>query len=133
MIKNNYLSLKQKRGFNEYVQTPVRGKYSQTYYTDFIQSTNPITITFKGCKIHILDGGTHGRNMEYFMKSLKPTSEIVMHDVELNSFDKNKYTKQLRSLLFQLKKLNERTSFAPDEYIAIPCLASVPVLNIQDQ
>lgn len=133
LIKNNYLSLKQKRGFNEYVQTPVREKYSQTYYTDFIQSTNQITITFKGCKIHILDGGTHGRNMEYFMKSLKPASEILMHDVELNSFDKNKYTKQLRSLLFQLKKLNERTSFAPDEYIAIPCLASVPVLNIQDQ
>lgn len=98
----------------------------------FFQLPQPYqTVHFKGAKVHILDGGIHGKNMKYFAKSLNSNIEVNMHNVEINS--KDKYTKQLKSLLNQLRKLNERKTFSSVEYVAIPCLSTVPLLNIQDQ
>lgn len=105
--------------------------YQTGFYLDKIDFV-PLfkTVQFKGKTVHIVDGGIHATNMEHFAKFLKKDLNIIMHNVEINS--KDRYTKQLKSLEEQLILLNNK-KFGYDEYVAIPALASVPLLNIQDQ
>lgn len=88
------------------------------------------SISFLGRTVHIVDGGNHATNMQHFANAISNDMDIEMHEVETNKNDKN--TKQLSSLEQELKKLNKQQSFN-FEYVAIPALASVPILNIQDQ
>ncbi len=91
-----------------------------------------ITISFCGYPVHIVDGGNHATNMQHFAKAVSNDIEIQMYDVEVNQHDAN--MKQLRSLEMQLKNLNsEHPKFLDNDYIAVPALASVPLLNLQDQ
>lgn len=103
---------------------------SGAYYSPVMQNS-PKTIVFHGRIVHIIDGGIHADNMKHFMHAMKSSAEITMHDVEVNS--KDIYTKQLKSVEEQLKKLNERSDDYSSEFIALPVLAQVPLLNIQDQ
>lgn len=95
------------------------------------KTNRPYTIIFKGELVHIVDGGIHADNMRHFLRSIRNNIDIKMHDVLINRHDRN--TKQLKSVEEQLKNLNERHANYGFEYIAVPVLASVPLLNLQDQ
>lgn len=87
------------------------------------------TISFMGKTVHIVDGGCHATNMEHFAHAISDEMNTKMHNVETNSKDDN--IKQLQSLEANLKDLaNEQVS---GTYIAVPALATVPILNMQDQ
>lgn len=92
---------------------------------------NNRSISFMGKRVHIVDGGNHATNMEHFAHAISNDMNTTLHEVETNLKDKN--TKQLKSLELELKKLNKTKEKFEDEYVAIPALASVPILNIQDQ
>ncbi len=95
----------------------------------------PKSISFMGRIVHIVDGGNHATNMKHFANAISNDMDIEMHNVEVNSEDKN--IKQLKSLEQELRNLNSRPSNKEkpfeEEYVAIPALASVAILNIQDQ
>lgn len=94
-------------------------------------STNKIkTVSFMGKTVHIVDGGAHADNMKHFASAINFNISVKMHDVETNPKDSN--TKQLKSLEEQLKNLNGNPNLK-GEYIAIPAVASVALLNLQDQ
>lgn len=102
------------------------------YYMPLENSKNyPKTISFLGKLVHIVDGGTHADNMRHFLKSVRNDVEISMHDVVEHK--KYRGTKQLKSAEEQLKLLNETIPNNCKDYIAIPILANVPLLNIQSQ
>ena len=105
---------------------------SNIYYQPVgINSTKAYkTVLFRGHKVHIIDGGIHAKHMKHFAKFVRADFDLSMHDVAINSKDKN--IKQLESIYSQLVKLNS-TKIEKGEYVAIPALASVPLLNIKDQ
>ena len=84
-------------------------------------------------KVHIVDGFIHADTMEHFTKSAlrnaNTVSDIQMHYVECNSRDIN--TKQLDSIENALKQMSE--TLRRGDFVAIPGLASVPILNLQDR
>lgn len=91
-----------------------------------------ITISFGGYPVHIVDGGNHATNMQHFANAISNNMDIEMYDVEVNPQDAN--MKQLKSLELELKILNaEHPKFKNNEYVAVPALASVPLLNLQEQ
>lgn len=101
------------------------------YNKIFVSKINlPKTVTFMGSTVHIVDGSNHAKNMKYFAKAISSDMDIKMHEVETNP--KHKDVKQLKSLEEQLKLLNKKSRY-DGEYIAIPALASVPLLNLRDQ
>lgn len=116
-------------GISQHCATNENG-IGNVFYNDVKILRIPRTITFMGATVHIVDGGNHATNMQHFANAISKNMDIEMHDVEVNKQSQN--TKQLRSLEEQLKYLNGRGSLA-GEYIAVPALASVPILNMQDQ
>ena len=116
-------------------------KKQNRYYTNPIEndsfqrsSTIPKyqTISFLGQKVYIVDGGIHASHMEHFSKAVNPDSEIYTYNVETNPA--NADIKQLKSLEQQLQQLyNDTNGNADNDYIAIPALASFPLLNLKDQ
>lgn len=101
--------------------------------SDFpVQSTKSNKTAFKS-KVHIVDGFIHADTMEHFTKAaLKKSgrvSDVQMHYVECNSRDIN--TKQMRSVEDKLKELSY--SVKNGDFIVIPGLASVPLLNLKDR
>lgn len=84
-------------------------------------------------KVHIIDGFLHADNMEHFAKaSLKKAnnvSDLSMHYVECNHLDIN--TKQMSSVEDMLKSLSDKLKHG--DFVAIPGLASVPILNLMDR
>ena len=104
----------------------------------FIKSYQPSvpqpyrTISFCGYPVHIVDGGNHATNMQHFANAISNNMDIEMYDVEVNPQDAN--MKQLKSLELELKILNaDHPKFNNNEYVAVPALASVPLLNLQEQ
>ncbi len=90
------------------------------------------TVSFLGNKIYIVDGGIHSSHMTHFSKAVNPESEIYTYNVETNPA--NADIKQLKSLEEQLKQLYKDTNGNENnDYIAIPALASFPLLNLKDQ
>ncbi len=87
-------------------------------------------ISFMGYPVHIVDGGNHATNMQHFANAISRDMDISMHMVETNS--KHQNTKQLKSLEQELKVLNSSSNLK-GVYIAVPALASVPLLNLKDQ
>lgn len=116
-------------------------KKQNRYYTnplenDSFQRSSTIpkyqTISFLGQKVYIVDGGIHASHMEHFSKAVNPDSEIYTYNVETNPA--NADIKQLKSLEQQLQQLyNDTNGNADNDYIAIPALASFPLLNLKDQ
>lgn len=105
---------------------------SGLYYKPLSSVNSPKTISFMGKTVHIVDGGIHADNMQHFLKAVRNSVDIQMHEAAINPADK--YTKQLKSVEEQLRLLNENIKpNSNDVYVAIPVLASVPLLNIQDQ
>ena len=127
---NRYLTtIDNKKKIN--VETSYKKIVHPYFYKENIQPIKLYkTIQFKGSTVHIVDGGIHATNMKYFAKYLKNDLNTIIHPVEINP--KDRYTKQLKSLEQQLVLLN-KNSLNSCEYVAIPALASVSLLNIQDQ
>lgn len=134
-IDNNLstTSLKSKKQLEVSISEKKQNQFvsSSLYYPPIKSYNEPLTIMFKGQLVHIVDGGIHANNMQHFLKAMKGSFDIKMHDVLVNSQDRS--TKQLKSVEEQLKNLNNRRANYAFEYIAVPILASVPLLNIQDQ
>ena len=88
---------------------------------------------FRAVNLHILDGSGHGENMKHFaeslMKGIGKEVNIVMHEVDTNKVDKN--LKQMGSLEDVLKSV--AGTLQKGDYLAIPGLAPVPVLNLKDR
>lgn len=84
----------------------------------------------QGHLVHIFDGGAHADNMAHFAKAISKFIDIKMHLVDENSTVK--HMKQLKSLEIELSKLNKNKNLS-GQIVAIPALASVALLNIQDQ
>ena len=86
-------------------------------------------------RIHIVDGFLHADTMEHFakavLKDVKNVDSLKMHYVECNPIDIN--TKQMSSLEAKLKEMNNSLRLGSEDYVAIPGLASVPILNLQDR
>ena len=86
-----------------------------------------------GISVHIIDGGAHADNMEHYAKAiikrLNKDVNVRMHYIDTNRYDTN--TKQMSSLEDKLKSLS--SSLSSGDYLAIPGLASVPILNLQDR
>ena len=97
-----------------------------------INNTQKYQSTFKS-KVHIIDGYLHADTMEHFTKAALRkagnVSDIQMHYVNCNSTDIN--TKQISDIESVLKSLSR--SLRNGDFVAIPSLASVPVLNLQDR
>lgn len=89
-------------------------------------------ISFCGYPVYIVDGGNHATNMQHFANAISNNMDTEIYDVEVNVQDAN--IKQLKSLEKELKILNhEHPKFNNNEYVAVPALASVPLLNLQEQ
>ena len=88
-------------------------------------------VSFMGYPVHIVDGSNHASNVAHFAKAVEKEMDIEMHDVEVNKNDRN--VKQLKSLEHELKLLNDSTTLKKDDYVAVPALATVPLLNLHDQ
>lgn len=84
-------------------------------------------------KVHIIDGFLHADNMEHFakaaLKRANNVSDVSMHYVECNRHDIN--TKQMSSVEDMLKSLSG--SLRRGDFLALPGLASVPILNLTDR
>ena len=103
--------------------------YADLLYKTFYQYPSQ-KISFLGRTVHILDGGNHATNMEHFANAVSSDMDTCLHKVEVNSKEPN--VKQLKSLEQQLYSLNKNESLE-GQNVAIPALASVPLLNLQDQ
>lgn len=83
--------------------------------------------------MHIIDGFLHADTMEHFAKAaLKKegiVSEIWMHHVNCNSRDIN--TKQMGNVELVLKNISNKLKNG--DFLIIPGLASVPILNLKDR
>lgn len=89
------------------------------------------TVSFMGYPVHIVDGGNHATNMQHFSNAISKDMDTDLYLVDTNPDDKN--LKQLRSLETQLRILNNKIAKGSEDYVAIPALATVPLLNLQDQ
>lgn len=87
-------------------------------------------ISFMGKKVYILDGGNHATNMEHFAHAVSKDMDTEI--VKVSTIKGNPNMKSLKSLEQQLKKLRQNRS-VKNTYVAIPALAGVPILNLQDQ
>ncbi len=106
--------------------------FFRAYYLPVAEVRNyPKTISFLGKIVHIVDGGIHANNMQHFLKAVRNDADVQMHDVIVNAKDRS--VKQLKSAEEQLTLLGEKMRNYSGEYTAVPILASVPLLNIQDQ
>lgn len=88
-------------------------------------------ISFRGYPVHIVDGHNHATNVAHFAKAIEKNMDIEMHEVDVNKNDKN--MKQLKSLEKELVLLNQRNDIHKGDYVAVPALATIPLLNLKDQ
>ena len=128
-LKNNFKrnTVKEKSKLSQ--NSSPNNFYNPYYFADYLNKNKNI-IYFLGKKVHIVDGGAHAQNMKHFANAISKDMDLSMHEVETNPTDEN--IKQLQSLKNELKKINSE-HLNTGEYIAIPALASVPILNLQDQ
>lgn len=91
----------------------------------------PLTISFLGQTVHIVDAGAHADYMLHFANAINNNIDVKMHYTEENKNYKG--TKQLKSLEHELELLEKSKNSFKNEYIAIPALASVGILNIEEQ
>ncbi len=89
-------------------------------------------INFKGYRVYILDGGHHASDMYNFAKTvLKPDNTTILKKVDTVSGSESiKDLKNLKESIQTLLKSGEKIA---NQYIAIPALATVGLLNLQDR
>lgn len=113
--------------YKEYLKIKI--SYLRCADAQVIQSKN---ISYKA-NIHIVDGFLHADNMEHFakvtLKRCNNISNLNMHYVDCNSRDIN--TKQMSSVEDKLKSISY--SLRAGDFLVIPGLASVPILNLADR
>lgn len=124
---NSVINVKQRRQLKN---TNDFSKMSASLNNCNQMGTYPYIVSFMGYPVYIVDGGAHAENMEHFAHAVSDDMETTILNVDVLSTDPN--VKKLKSLEEQLITLNKKSSFK-DEFITIPALASVPILNIQDQ
>lgn len=104
---------------------------TQNYNSNYYKQNN---ISSKA-NVHIVDGFLHADTMEHFakavLKNVKNIDSFNMHYIECNSRDIN--TKQMSSLEDKLIELSNSHSLGNGDFVAIPGLASVAILNLQDR
>ena len=102
------------------------------FYRANVQTTQNKNISHKA-NVHIVDGFLHADNMEHFAKAtLKRANNIYdlkMHYVDCNKLDIN--TKQMSSVEDKLRSISN--TLKTGDYLVIPGLASVPILNLVDR
>lgn len=98
---------------------------------NFALGKNYAKISFCGYPVHIVDGSNHATNVAHFAKAIEKNMDIEMHEVLVTPKDKN--VKNLKSLEFELKKLNSSPDLHKGDYVAVPALASVALLNLKDR
>ena len=96
-----------------------------------IRAPKTLTIAFLGHIVHIVDAGAHADYMMHFANAVNKDMDLEMHYSEEN--DSYEGVKQLKSLEAELRCLNLSRKSLKDEYVAVPALASVPILNLADQ
>lgn len=101
-----------------------------------VAQNNLNPLSFMGYSVHILDGGEHRKNMNYFANSISDKWDLYNKEVETNYRDNN--VKQLESLEWKLKELNFEHNLSYDKYhnaayVAIPVFANVPLQNLEAQ
>lgn len=94
-------------------------------------SGNYAKISFYGYPVHIVDGGNHATNVAHFAKAIEKNMDIELHNVVVTPKDKN--VKNLKSLEAELKKLNDSGKIKYGDYVAVPALASISLLNLEDR
>ncbi len=87
-------------------------------------------LPFLGYPVYIVDGGTHATNMEHFANAISKDMETEIREVD--TLRQHDTIKDLKSLEARLKELNQKDDLK-DTFVAIPALATVPLLNIEDQ
>ena len=92
---------------------------------------NCFALSFCGYPVHIVDGGAHAENMWHFAKAISSDMELESHEVEVNK--KYNTLKQLKSLEEELRSLNSNGKIKRGDYVAIPALATVSMINLEDQ
>lgn len=104
---------------------------SQNYNSSYSKQYN---ISSKA-NVHIVDGFLHADTMEHFakavLKDVRNVDSIKMHYIECNAKDIN--TKQMSSLEKKLEELNTSYNLGSGDFVAIPGLAPVAILNLQDR
>ena len=98
------------------------------YYTHLNYYSKPLS--FMGKNVYIVDGGTHATNMEHFAHAISKDMDTEIFEV--STIYNNPNMKSLKGLEMQLRNLRKNRNLK-NAYVAVPALASVPLLNIQDQ
>ncbi len=89
-------------------------------------------INFKGFRVYILDGGHHASDMYNFAKTiLKPDNKTILKNV--NTVPGSESIKDLKNLKESIQSLLNSGEKLANQYIAIPALATVGLLNLQDR
>jgi len=120
-LAKNYLSSSQPDIFENKAS-------SGTQINDFYSKKN---LSFLGCKVSLLDGGHHARDLKFFAKAINPNIDLEMLEVATNP--KYPAAKQIKSLKEKLMQINARPEDKKPEYMAIPVICEVSLLNLSDQ
>ncbi|MBQ2984288.1 MAG: hypothetical protein IJD57_05780 [Candidatus Gastranaerophilales bacterium] len=87
-------------------------------------------LSFMGYKVHLIDGGKHADNMEHFANAISKDMEIERREISANpNFPSIKQLKDVREHLLMLEEKED----IEGEYIAIPILANISLLNMEAQ
>ena len=123
--KNNSTSIKNNNS-NQQNHTGI--SLPLNYYTHLNYYSKPLS--FMGKNVYIVDGGTHATNMEHFAHAISKDMDTEIFEV--STIYNNPNMKSLKGLEMQLRNLRKNRNLK-NAYVAVPALASVPLLNIQDQ
>ncbi len=104
---------------------------NNTAFNSYPKGMNALlALSFMGYKVHLIDGGKHADNMEHFAHAISDDMEIERREVSANPNYPD--IKQLKDIKEHLEILLE-TDNIQNEYIAIPALANISLLNLEAQ
>ena len=102
--------------------------FNITYNTNHKYKT-PVFGAYSVC---LLDNGKHGDDVRNFAKAVLP-KDAVLKQVEVVPNSQEPDLKQVDGLLNALKEINSLPRDRQPEYIIMPVLIGVPLLNLSDQ
>ena len=102
--------------------------FNTSYNTKF-SSKSPAFGVYSVC---LLDNGKHGSDVRNFAKTVLPQDSLLKQvDVEQNKIEPD--LKQVDGLLNALRDINNLPANLRPEYLIMPVLIGVPLLNLTDQ